>query len=242
MEKQETEMKRELKMETGNINANKRRTNHLCNILFVVCLVITQAIIMWLALWVVLLYYTSWLPLLVVLLSQTVLQCNLVHIWEGAGYETSCNLNMTVTYFILEQGKHFYSCSLVPRCTSSFDCLQHVKQILPFPNHCLSPTPNTCQCQILELIQTFISCTGHIHTESAGYKTPKIKYCWDDKQWLVNTGASKKVWEWGKTKCGGRESTRIAILWICNRIDADGVQLSVVSFLMLAMYASLSSI
>ena len=29
-------------MEAGNRNANKRRTNHWCNIFFVVCLVITQ--------------------------------------------------------------------------------------------------------------------------------------------------------------------------------------------------------
>ena len=54
MEKLETEMKRKMEIETGNINANKRRTNHWCNILFVVCFVITQAIVMWLALWVVL--------------------------------------------------------------------------------------------------------------------------------------------------------------------------------------------
>ena len=133
---------------------------------------------------------------------------------------------MTVTYFILEQGKHFYSCSLIPRCYCSFDCLQYVKQILPFPNHCPSPTPNTCQCQILVLIQTFISCTGHTYTESAGYGTPKIEYCWDDKQWLVNTGASKKVWKWGKAISGGKESTRITILWICNIIDMQFLQVT----------------
>ena len=54
MEKQETEMKQKLEMETGNGNANKRRTNHWCNVFFVVCLVITQvfylAIVMGLAL------------------------------------------------------------------------------------------------------------------------------------------------------------------------------------------------
>ena len=51
MEKQETDMKQKLEMETGNRNVNKRRTNHW---FFVVCLVITQvfylAIVMGLAL------------------------------------------------------------------------------------------------------------------------------------------------------------------------------------------------
>ena len=63
------------------------------------------------------------------------------------------------TYFILEQGQHSYSCSLVPRSTSSFDCLQCVKQIMasyPGPGY-NSPTLRTC--------------TGHTYTESAGYGT-----------------------------------------------------------------------
>ena len=55
MEKQELEMKRKLEMEsrngnwkwkleaeTGNKNGNKRRTNHWCNIFFIVCFVITR--------------------------------------------------------------------------------------------------------------------------------------------------------------------------------------------------------
>ena len=62
---------------------------------------------------------------------------------------------MRVTYFILEQGEHSYSCSLVPRPTCSFDCLQCVKQIMtsypgpgynsPIPNHC--PPQNICLCR-----------------------------------------------------------------------------------------------
>ena len=68
----------------------------------------------------------------------------------------SCNLTMRVTYFVLEQGKHSYSRSLVPRPTSGFDCLQCVKQIMAsypgrgynstIPNLCNPPT-NTCQCR-----------------------------------------------------------------------------------------------
>ena len=196
----------------GNWKHKCKQKTHQSLVQYFICSVLSHYSSISLCDWLCESCLPSWLPLLVVLVSQAVLQCNLVHIWEGARHEISCNLNMTVTYFIFKQGKHFYSCSLIPRCTSSFDCLQHVNQILPFPNHCLSPTPNTCQCQILVLIQTFISCTGHIDTESAGYKTPKTEYCWDDKQWLVNTGASKKVWEWGKAKSGGRESTRITIL------------------------------
>ena len=45
---------------------------------------------------------------------------------RGSGHETSCYLIMRV----LEQGQHSYPCSLVPRPTSSFDCLQCVKQIM----------------------------------------------------------------------------------------------------------------
>ena len=44
--------------------------------------------------------------------------------WEGLG------TRVIYTYFILEQGQHSYSCSLVPRPTSSFDCLQSAKQIM----------------------------------------------------------------------------------------------------------------
>ena len=40
MEKQETKMKRKLEMETGNRNGDERRTNHWCNILFIVCSII----------------------------------------------------------------------------------------------------------------------------------------------------------------------------------------------------------
>ena len=64
---------------------------------------------------------------------------------RGSGHETSCNLTMRVTYFVLEQGQHSYSCSLVPRPTSSFDCLQCVKQNMasyPGPGY-NSPIPNT---------------------------------------------------------------------------------------------------
>ena len=50
MEKQETEMKWKLEMETGNgnwkrkleTNGNKRRTNHWCNVFFIACLVLTR--------------------------------------------------------------------------------------------------------------------------------------------------------------------------------------------------------
>ena len=46
MEKQEMEMKQKLEVETGNGNWkqkwDKRRTNHWCNIIFIVCLVITR--------------------------------------------------------------------------------------------------------------------------------------------------------------------------------------------------------
>ena len=72
MEKQETEMKWKLEMETGNGN--------------------------WKQKW-----------------EQKTYQ-SLVQYFH---YSTSCNLTMRVTYFILEQGKHFYSCSLVPRPTFS---------------------------------------------------------------------------------------------------------------------------
>ena len=41
MEKQETEMKWKVEMETGNGNGNKKRTNHWCNVFFIVCLVIS---------------------------------------------------------------------------------------------------------------------------------------------------------------------------------------------------------
>ena len=41
MEKQEMEMKWKLETETGNGNGNKKRTNHWCNVFFIVCLVIT---------------------------------------------------------------------------------------------------------------------------------------------------------------------------------------------------------
>ena len=64
---------------------------------------------------------------------------------RGSGHKTSCNLTMRVTYFVLEQGQHSYSCSLVPRPTSSFDCLQCVKQIMasyPGPGY-NSPISNT---------------------------------------------------------------------------------------------------
>ena len=36
MEKQEMEMKRKLEMETGNGNGNTKRTNHWCNVFFIV--------------------------------------------------------------------------------------------------------------------------------------------------------------------------------------------------------------
>ena len=46
MEKQETEMKRRLEMETGNGDWKRKwehkRTNHWCNVFFIVCLVITH--------------------------------------------------------------------------------------------------------------------------------------------------------------------------------------------------------
>ena len=44
MKKQKTEMKLKLETVTGNGNGEKRRTNHWCNIFFIVCLVVTQVI------------------------------------------------------------------------------------------------------------------------------------------------------------------------------------------------------
>ena len=65
-----------LEMEIGNGNGNKKRTNHWCNVVFLVCLVITLVfylvIVMGLALWVMLCLYscTTWWLLLLVWLSS----------------------------------------------------------------------------------------------------------------------------------------------------------------------------
>ena len=103
------------------------------------------------------------------------------------------NLTMRVTYFVLEQGQHSYSCSLVPRPTSSFDCLQCVKQIMAsYPGSgCNSSIPTIAfpspqylpmqkyWCSVL--IQTLIS--GHVqgifiqNQLVTKYGTPKIEYC-----------------------------------------------------------------
>ena len=40
-----------------------------------------------------------------------------------SGHKISCYPTMRVTYTVLKQGQHSYSCSLVPRPTSRFDCL-----------------------------------------------------------------------------------------------------------------------
>ena len=149
MEKQEMEMKQKLETETGNGSWKRKweqkHTNQGCNIFFIVFLVITLAfywaMIVWLALWVVLCICSCtvlcgcfW----VALMWQAVLQSSL----RGSGHKTSCNLTMRVTYLVLEWSQHF---SLVPRPTSSFDCLQCVKLIVasyPGPGY-NSPIPNT---------------------------------------------------------------------------------------------------
>ena len=88
------------------------------------------------------------------------LQSSLVHMWVGQGTRlVAIWPSELYTYFVLEQGQHSYSCSLVPRPTSSFDCLQCVKQIMasyPGPGY-NSPVPRTC--------------TRHIYTESAVWNT-----------------------------------------------------------------------
>ena len=56
---------------------------------------------------------------LVVLMWQAMLQSSLVYMWEGLGTRlVAIWLWELYTYFILEQGQHSYSCSLVPRPTS----------------------------------------------------------------------------------------------------------------------------
>ena len=70
------------------------------------------------------------------------------------------------TYFILKPGQHFYCCSLVHRPTSSFDCLQCVKQGMasyPGPGY-NNPTLRTC--------------TGHIYRVS----------------WLLTTTGGRNLW------------------------------------------------
>ena len=141
-------------------NGNKRRTNHWCNIFFIVCLVITLSIQQSLQDWLYESYF-AFTPVLcfvitafIVLLSSAHVASSVAmqpgsHLRRGWARDYSCNLTMRVTYFILEQGEHFYSCSLVPRPTCSFDCLQCVKQIMasypgpgynsPIPNHCSHP-------------------------------------------------------------------------------------------------------
>ena len=106
-----------------------------------------------------------------------------------------------------EQDQHSYSCSLVPRPTfSSIACSVWSKLWLeynsPIPNHCPSP-------KYLPMLVFWFKHSSHVHTESAGYGTPKIEYCWEHKQWLtqpmweilinhtLHTGALKKVWERG---------------------------------------------
>ena len=143
----------------------KKRTNHWCNVFFVVCLVIivlSNVYMTGFASHVLCLYSCSVLcDYLFSVIDQRSCGkqcCNLVwftceRVW--ARDYTSCNLTMRVTYFVLEQGQHSYSCSLVPRPTSSFDCLQCVKQIMasyPGPGYnspipTIAPPSNTCQCR-----------------------------------------------------------------------------------------------
>ena len=117
-------------------------------------------------------------------ITGAMLRSSLVHMWDYCCY---------LTYFILEQGQHSYSCSFISRPTSSFNCLQCVKQIMdsytgpgynsPIPNTLpppLAPLPILANAEIL-LIQTLISgnvTIGHIYTESAAH--------WDDStfEWL----------------------------------------------------------
>ena len=197
MEKQEMEMKWKLEMEIGNGNWKRKweekHTNHWCNVSFIVWLDITLAfyvaMVIWLALWVMcfpLLLYCALSFFWVVLMWQAMLQSSLVHMWEGSGHKTSCNLTTRVTYFILQQGLHSYSCSLVPRPTSSFDCLQCVKQIMASypgpgynsPIHCPPPPPdNTYQCRNTGvLMQTLI--LAHVQGT------------------LIQNQLDTKTWEW----------------------------------------------
>ena len=136
---------------------------------------------------------------------------------------------MRVTYFVLEQGQHSYSCSLVPRPTSSFDCLQCVKQIMasypgpgynsPIPTIAFPPPPQYLPMQkywCSVLIQTLIS--GHVqgifiqNQLVTKYGTPKIEYCWEHKQWLVppkweilNNHTLHYNWGQAKEGTGGTE-------------------------------------
>ena len=138
MENQEMEMKRKLEMETGNGNwkwkQEQKKTHQslvLCLLHIVLghysCILLSNGYrtgftshVLWLYSCTVLCDDCFW----VALMWQTMLQSSLVHMWEGLGMRL---VTMRVTYIVL----HSYSCSLVPRPTSSFDCVKQIMASYP---------------------------------------------------------------------------------------------------------------
>ena len=99
----------------------------------------------------------------------------------------------SIMYFVLEQGQHSYSCSLVPGPTSSFDCLQHSQApgtTAPLPT-IAAPLPPTNTC--------LRTCTGHIYTEPASYLMWNTKYSENINNDLHNVNPSEN---WGRQSPG----------------------------------------